>query len=298
MFESTLSPVLEITLLVLGILLVPSTIVITPGKRAKIIERLGKPLSEARMPGLSFKLPWPFDQVVGSVNLQLQEIGADVSVKTSDNAFMTLPVKVQYRASDNSTGAVRAHYELENPERQITSYVLNNARQTAASMSMVDLYQNRDAIEAQVQSALQVQFAQYGYSIENVLIDEPQPSQEVRDAFNRVIASEREREAATNIAEAKKIELVGVAAAEKESKRLQGEGIAEMREAIAKGMDHAMSTLREAGLTSEEALALLMDTNRLDTLSTAAAFGNMVLVDMKEKDDFAKTIAAVHSSRK
>lgn len=292
MIDFILSP--NFIYLVLFIIVAAMTIVITPGKHAKIVERLGRPLNEARMPGLSFKLPWPFDIVVGSVNLQLQEIGADVSVKTSDNAFMTLPVKVQYRASSEAAGAVRAYYELENPERQITSYVLNNARQTASSMTMVDLYQNRDAIEAQVQAALQEQFTQYGYSIVNVLIDEPQPSQEVRDAFNRVIASEREREAAANIAEAKKIELVGIASAEKESKRLQGEGIAEMREAIAKGMDEAMKTLKAAGLTPQEALALLMDTNRLDTLSTAAAEGNMILVDMKGSDDLAKMIAASH----
>lgn len=283
---------------VLLLILAATMIVITPGKRAKVIERLGRPLPAARMPGLSFKLPWPLDRVVASVNLQLQEIGADVSVKTSDNAFMTLPVKVQYRASSDTSGAVRAHYELENPEQQITSYVLNNARQTASSMTMIDLYQNRDSIEAQVQTALQEQFTQYGYAIVNVLIDEPQPSIEVREAFNRVIASEREREAAKNIAEARKIELVGVAGAEKESKRLQGEGIAEMREAIAKGMDEAMKTLKAAGLTPQEALMLLMDTNRLDTLSTVASEGNMILVDMKGSDDLAKMVVAVNSANK
>lgn len=282
---------------ILALILAATTVVITPGKRAKVIERLGKPLGAARMSGLSFKLPWPLDRVVASVNLQIQEIGADVSVKTADNAFMTLPVKVQYRAASDGAGAVRAHYELENPAQQITSYVLNNARQTASGMTMIDLYQNRDAIEAQVRSALQDQFTQYGYIIVNVLIDEPQPSIEVRDAFNRVIASEREREAATNIAEAKKIELIGVASAEKESKRLQGEGVAEMREAIAKGMDAAMHTLRSAGLDPQEALMLLMDTNRLDTLSTVAGEGHMVLVDMKGSDDLAKMVTAIEASR-
>lgn len=270
-------------------------VVITPGKRAKVIERLGRPLPSARMPGLSFKIPF-IDQVVATVNLQLQEIGENVSVKTADNAFMTLPVKVQYRASSDPAGAVRAHYELENPEQQMTSYVLNNARQTASSMKMVELYQNRDAIEHAVLDALQEQFAQYGYSIENVLVDEPQPSIEVRDSFNRVIASERDKEAAQNIADAKQIELVGVAKAEKESKQLQGEGIAQMREAIAKGMDEAMKTLTAAGLSEQEALMLLMDTNRLDTLGSAAAHGNMILVDMHQGDEMSKMITAVKAA--
>ncbi len=279
--------------------LIATMFVITPGKTAKVIERFGRPQERARLPGLSFKLPWPIDVYVGKVNLQLQEASADVSVKTADNAFMTLPVKVQYRADSDAAGAVRAHYELENSERQIISYVLNNVKTTVSDMDMADLYKNRDAIESQVQEALQERFSQYGYSIENVLIDEPQPSREVQEAFNRVIASKREKEAAQNIADAKRIELVGVAQAEKESKKLQGEGIAEMREAIAKGMDQAMKTLTSAGLTEQEALMLLMDTNRLDTLGSAAAHGNMVLVDMnKGGSELATTIAAVRAGNK
>ncbi len=284
-----------IVLTTLCLVVFATMIVVTPGKHAKVIERFGRPLDNARLPGLSLKLPWPIDTVVAAVNLQLQEIGADVSVKTKDNAFMTLPVKVQYRASSEAAGAVRAHYELENPEQQITSYVLNNARQTASGMTMIDLYQNRDAIEAQVQEALEEQFVQYGYSIENVLIDEPQPSQEVREAFNRVIASEREKEAAQNIADAKRIELVGVALAEKESKKLQGQGMREMRDEIAQGLEEAVNKLTGV-ITAEQAMALLMDTNRLDTLGSAAAHGNLVLVDMKGGDDLAKTIAAVRAS--
>lgn len=270
------------------------TFVMTPGKRAKIIERLGKPLNRARLPGLSVKIPL-FDQVVGMVNTQLQETGADVSIQTKDKAFMTLPVKVQYRASDDPEGAVRAHYELENPEQQIVSYVLNNVKSTASGMDMVELYRNRDAIETEVQDALQDQFAKYGYIIVNVLVDEPQPSKEVRDAFNRVIASERAKEAAQNIADAKKIELVGVAKAEKESKKLQGEGMASMREAIASGMKEAMETLTGSGMSTEQALELLMDTNRLDTLGAAAAHGNMILVDMQNGNQIANTAAVVRA---
>ncbi len=281
----------------LFIWIVTTSPIITPGKRAKVIERLGKPLKKARMAGFSLKLPWPFDRVVGVVNLQLQEVGADVSVKTADNAFMTLPVKVQYRASNDSAGAVRAFYELEDPRQQITSYVLNNARQTASGMTMNELYQNRDTIEVQVQGALQERFTQYGYTIENVLIDEPQPSIEVRDAFNRVIASEREKEAAQNIADAERIKLVGIARAEKESKKLQGEGIAEMRDAIARGLKEVIDEL--AGIIStEQALSLIMDTNRLDTLSTAAEHGNMLLVDMEGSSELAKTVAGMKAVEK
>lgn len=268
-------------------------IFIVKGKTAAILETFGKPHKSARLPGLHFKFPAPITLVVARVNLQLQEIEANVSVKTKDNAFMTLPVKVQYRVEIEMDGPIKAHYELEHPEQQITSYVLNNVRQTASGMEMVELYANRDVMEEQVQGALRERFAQFGYRIENVLVDEPQPSQEVRDAFNRVIASHRLKEAAENEAAAARIKLVGVAEAEAKSKALQGEGMAQMREAVAKGLENAMERMTKSGLSSQDAIRFLTDTNRFDTISNAATHGNVIIIDMKEGNTIAETVAAV-----
>ena len=265
------------------------------GKTGAILERFGKPHEEAKMPGLRIKLPYPIDRIVARVNLQQQEIGDNISVKTKDNAFLVLPVKVQYRASDDPVGTVKAHYELENPEQQISSYILNNVRGTASSMDMDELYGNRDQLEQQVQEALTERFAKYGYVIENVLVDQPQPSKEVADAFNRVIASKRLKEAAENEAEAAKVKLVGVAQAESESKKLQGEGMAKMRKAIADGLEESMEIVKKSGLTAQEAMSFLTETNRLDAITNAAAHGNMVIVDTRG-DKLPDTVAAVKAA--
>lgn len=282
-------------LILLLLVLLPSMIFVVKGKTAVILETFGRPHQTAVFPGLHAKLPWPITSIVARVNLQLQEIHADVSVKTSDNAFMTLPVKVQYKASDDGVGAVKAHYELESPERQITSYVLNNVRQTASGMEMTELYANRDAVESQVQTALSEQFARFGYIIENVLVDEPQPSPEVRDAFNKVIASKRLMEAARNEAEAARIKLVGAAQAEAESKKLQGEGMAQMRTAIARGLEEAMETMQKAGLDTNVAIQFLTDTNRLDTITSAATHGNTIIIDAGANKDLAGMAAMIES---
>lgn len=289
-------PFLIVLIVIVGFLL-PSIIYIVKGKTAVILETFGKPHKTAVFPGLRFKFPYPITTVVARVNLQLQEIHADVSVKTSDNAFMTLPVKVQYRASSDPVGAVKAHYELEQPERQIASYVLNNVRQTASSMEMTELYANRDMVENQVQNSLAERFFHFGFIIENVLVDEPQPSVEVRDAFNRVIASKRLMEAAHNEAEAERIKLVGAAKAEAESKKLQGEGMAQMRTAIAKGLEEAMETISRAGLSPEQAIHFLTDTNRIDAITNAASHGNTILLDVGTLDGGAKTAALVEALR-
>jgi len=274
----------------------PSCIYIVRGKTAAVLETFGKPHRAAVGPGLRVKFPWPITAIVARINVQLQQISSNVSVKTRDNAFMTVPVTVHYKAiSDTPEGPVKAHYELENPELQINSYILNNVRQTVSGMEMVDLYANRDSMESQVKELLSEKFKHYGYVIENVLVDEPQPSQEVEDSFNRVIASERLKEAASNEAEATRIKLVGEAQAEAESKKLQGQGMAEMREAVAKGLEESMNTMKNAGLTPGEAIAFLNETNRLDTITNASTHGNMVIMDASENKAFADTVAAVEA---
>jgi len=284
--------------LVVLIIVIWSVVYVVRGKTAAILETFGRPHVHAVLPGLRYKWPAPITRIVARVNLQLQEIHADVSIKTSDNAFMTLPVKVQYRASDDLVGAVKAHYELEAPEKQITSYVLNNVRQTASGMEMTELYANRDTVEAQVQNALSEQFARFGYIIENVLVDEPQPSVEVRDAFNKVIASKRLMEAARNEAEAERIKLVGAAQAEAESKKLQGQGMAEMRTAVALGLEEAMQTMKKAGLSPEAAIRFLTDTNRIDAITNAAAHGNTIIIDAGSGKEAVATAAMLEAIQK
>lgn len=290
---------ITIAWLVIGLTfaLLMTCFVIVHGKTAVILETFGKPHINALLPGFHFKGPWPITRVVGRVNLQTQEIASKVEIKTKDNVFMSLPVMVQLRASSQPQGAVRAFYELENPLAQIQSYVLNNVRQCASRMEMSELFSNRDLIESEVQNELSDRFSEFGFLIENVLVDQPQPSPEVELAFNKVIASQREKDAATNLAEAKKIELVGIAAAEAESKRLQGEGIAAMRKAIAEGMKEAMTTMKEAGLQPAEAVHMILEATRLDTLESASKSGNVILMDIDKssKDPMSDVVAAVQA---
>lgn len=273
-----------IAVLALVAYLLKSMIQIVPGKTAYIVETFGKPLSHALMPGLHIILPWPIQVVVGKLSLQLLEIRTNVAVKTSDNVFLGLPVSVQYRANDDAYNTVSAYYELSDPRDQISSFILNNVRQSAAKMTLEELFQNRDQLQHVVLEELTSRFNTYGYIIEAVLVDQPQPSGEVQESFNRVIASQRLLDAARNEGEASRIKLVKEAEAEAESKRLQGEGIANMRKAIAAGIEESMLTIKKAApnLTDAEIMGFLTDTNRLDTISGAATHGNLIVVDMQD----------------
>lgn len=289
-----------IAAIVLLAFVVKTMVRIVPGKTAFVVETFGKPRKTALMPGLNFILPWPIQSVVGRVRLQLHEIKTNVAVKTSDNVFLGLPVAVQYRADDHPAGTVKAYYELAEPKEQISSFILNNVRQSAAKMTLEELFQNRDKLQIVVLEELASRFSAYGYIIEAVLVDQPQPSAEVQESFNRVIASQRLLDAARNEGEATRIKLVKEAEAEAESKRLQGEGIANMRKAIAEGIEESMMTIKQAApkLSDAEILGFLTDTNRLDTISGAATHGNLILVDMQDTSAARQMVMATVGASK
>jgi regulator of protease activity HflC (stomatin/prohibitin superfamily) len=73
--------------------------------------------------------------------------------------------------------------------------------------------------------------------------------------------------AASNKGDAIKIQAIKEAEAEKERKRLQGEGIALEREAIAKGLKESIEIVKNAtGQNSREIMALLTLNQYLDTM--------------------------------
>lgn len=268
----------------LFVLWMATAVLVVKQKSAAVIEFFGRFYAVKRS-GLRLKFPWPFALerrgVHGErVNLRLRELKEVVSVKTLDNAFVSFPVAVQYRVMPDRVK--EAFYELDDAEGQIVSFVLNVVRTEGAKLSLEQLYTAKQEVENAVKRELAERMNTYGFEIVNVLVDEPQPSHEVQAAFNRVIAAQREKEAAANEAEAQRIRLVGIAEAEKTSKRLQGEGIAAQRVAIAEGYHEAMNQLKESMPNTGEdtILAMLMMTNHWDTIRDAASKeGNVIMVN-------------------
>lgn len=235
---------MEFILLILIIVLLAwflSGIIIVNQKTQVVVEVFGK-FASIKNSGLGYKYPSPIGRVAGRVNLKIQEVKDQVSVKTVDNAFLSFPVSVQFRVIENM--AKEAFYELEDPVEQITSYILNLIRSKAASMTMNDLYVNKDDINAEVEKELKGTIQKFGYEIIRVLVDEPQPSKDVADAFNRVISAQREKEAAQAQADALRVKLVGQAQAEAESLELKAQAYVNQRKVLAEGIGEAMERLR------------------------------------------------------
>ena len=72
--------------------------------------------------------------------------------------------------------------------------------------------------------------------------------------------------------------MVEKAKAEAESKRLQGQGIADQRREIAKGIEDSVGTLGSVGINSQEASALIVVTQHYDTLQSIGGETNSNLI--------------------
>jgi len=140
------------------------------------------------------------------------------------------------------------------------------------------LFEQRGDIERSVQEELLEQFAGYGFEIVNVLVDEPQPSSEVKEAYNAIITNQRLEEAAKHEAGAIRARLVGEAEAQAESKRLSAIAIADAARAIALGRADAIKTLSKGGVDEKEALAFLETIIRIDGIVDASKAGNLIFM--------------------
>ncbi len=241
---------------------------------AAIVERFGR-FNSVRQSGLHLKIPF-IDQIAKRLNLRIQQLDVIIDTKTLDNVFIRMKVSVQYQVIRNQVGD--AYYRLENPENQITSYVFDVVRAEVPKLKLDDVFVKKDDVAIAVKGELQEAMQSYGYDIIKALVTDIDPDEQVKHAMNRINAAEREKTAAEYESEAQKIRIVAVAKAEAESKKLQGQGIADQRREIAKGLEESVKMLNEAGISSQEASALIVVTQHYDTLHSIGANNRSNLV--------------------
>jgi|TARA_B110000914_G_scaffold164248_1_gene144748 regulator of protease activity HflC (stomatin/prohibitin superfamily) len=241
---------------------------------AVIIERFGKFLS-IRQSGLHFKIPL-IDRIAGRISLKIQQLDVLIETKTKDDVFVKLKVSVQFKVI--KLKAYDAFYKLDFPHDQITSYVFDVVRAEVPKMKLDGVFVKKDDIAIAVKTELNEAMMDYGYDIIKTLVTDIDPDSQVKEAMNRINASEREKIAAQFEGDAARILIVEKAKAEAESKRLQGQGIADQRREIARGLEESVEVLNKVGINSQEASALIVVTQHYDTLQSIGQETNSNLI--------------------
>ena len=261
-------------ILTLIIILVPLTFCIVKQQTAAVIERFGK-FTSIRHSGLQLKIP-VIDRIAGKLSLKIQQLDVVVETKTKDDVFVKLKVSVQFQVI--KTKVYDAFYKLDYPHDQITSYVFDVIRAEVPKMKLDDVFEKKNDIAIAVKSELNDAMIEYGYDIIKTLVTDIDPDAQVKNAMNRINAAEREKVAAQYEGDAARILIVEKAKAEAESKRLQGQGIADQRREIARGLEESVEVLNKVGINSQEASALIVVTQHYDTLQAVGADTNSNLI--------------------
>lgn len=256
--------IFAIVTVIVVILLLFGTFFLVKQQTSAIIERFGR-FHSVRNSGLQLKIPL-IDKIAGRINLKIQQLDVIVETKTKDDVFVRLKISVQFEVV--KLKVYDAFYKLENPSAQITSYVFDVVRAEVPKMKLDDVFERKDDIAIAVKKELNQAMTDYGYDMIKTLVTDIDPDEQVKDAMNRINASEREKVAAEFEAEAERIKIVAKASAEAESKRLQGQGIADQRREIARGLEESVDVLNRVGINSQEASALIVVTQHYDTLQS------------------------------
>jgi regulator of protease activity HflC (stomatin/prohibitin superfamily) len=263
-----------IPIIFFSLIILISAFFIVKQQTAAIIERFGK-FHSIRQSGLQIKIPL-VDRISGRLSLKIQQLDVIIETKTLDDVFVRLKVSVQYKVIKDKV--YDAFYKLDYPHDQITSYVFDVVRAEVPKMKLDDVFVKKDDIALAVKAELNEAMSGYGFDIIKTLVTDIDPDAQVKEAMNRINASEREKIAAQFEGDAARILIVEKAKAEAESKRLQGQGIADQRREIARGLEESVEVLNKVGINSQEASALIVVTQHYDTLQAIGQETNSNLI--------------------
>ena len=263
-----------IPIIFFGVIILISSFFVVKQQTAAIIERFGK-FQSIRQSGLQLKIPL-VDRIAGKLSLKIQQLDVIIETKTLDDVFVRLKVSVQYKVIREKV--YDAFYKLDYPHDQITSYVFDVVRAEVPKMKLDDVFVRKDDVAIAVKSELNDAMAEYGYDIIKTLVTDIDPDAQVKAAMNRINAADREKTAAQFEGDAARILIVEKAKAEAESKRLQGQGIADQRREIARGLEESVEVLNKVGINSQEASALIVVTQHYDTLQSIGQETNSNLI--------------------
>jgi regulator of protease activity HflC (stomatin/prohibitin superfamily) len=253
--------VFVVVVVAIGIFTMPFTV---KQQTSAIIERFGKFARSAR-PGLNFKLPF-IENVVQRVSLKVQQLIVEVETKTKDDVFVKLFVAVQYRVIEEH--AADSYYKLYNHVEQIKSFVLDVVRAQVPAMPLDEVFVKKDDVGKAVKKELDEAMRMYGFEIPNALVTDVVPDANVKAAMNEIQTQTRLQVAASAKGEASKILVVKNAEAEAESKKLQGQGIANERRAIIDGLRESVEAFKQKipGVEPQDVLQLVLLTQFFDVV--------------------------------
>ncbi|MFN9708652.1 MAG: SPFH domain-containing protein [Burkholderiales bacterium] len=235
---------IALILFAVAVVFIFQTFKIVPQQNAWVVERLGR-YDRTLTPGLKFVLPF-IERV--AYKHSLKEVPLDVPSQvciTKDNTQLQVDGIIYFQVTD----PMRASYGSSNYVVAITQLAQTLLRSVIGKMELDKTFEERDAINSAVVSALDDAASNWGVKVLRYEIKDLTPPKEILHAMQAQITAEREKRALIAASEGRKQEQINIATGEREAAiaRSDGQRLSDINQA----QGQAAAIVQVAEATSE-----------------------------------------------
>jgi regulator of protease activity HflC (stomatin/prohibitin superfamily) len=283
-----LSPSTTVALVVavVAAIFIFQTFKIVPQQHAWVVERLGK-FDRTLAPGLEFVIPF-VERV--AYKHSLKEVPLDVPSQvciTRDNTQLQVDGIIYFQVTD----PMRASYGSSNYVVAITQLAQTLLRSVIGKMELDRTFEERDAINAHIVTALDEAAQNWGVKVLRYEIKDLTPPAAILHAMQQQITAEREKRALIAASEGRKQEQINIATGEREAfiARSEGQRQAEINQAqgqaaaivavataTAEGLRQVAEAIRQPG--GEQAVQLKVAQQAVEAFAQLAQKNNTMIV--------------------
>jgi len=308
LFDFITSPLVWAAIIVL--FTIKKSVYFVPQNRGFVVYTMGK-YSQTMSAGLNFIIPF-VQAVVADRNLKEQSLDiSSQSAITKDNITLNIDGILFMKVVD----AAAATNNITDYKLSVIQLAMTTMRNAIGSLELDDCFQNRDAINAKILTAMTEATQPWGVMVTRYEIKDIEPPQTIREDMEKQMTAEREKrsviltaegvktsaiteaeglkQARVLDAEAAKAEQVLAAEASKESQILEAEGKSAAISLVADADARALETIGKAAATSEgaKAVTLTLAQDAIAAHKAIAGESTVVLSDGKTSDNISNTVA-------
>lgn len=246
------------------ILIVLGVKIVSP-RNALIVLRLW---STNRILREGINLTIPFIEWTKSQSLALMNLDVNVDGITEDNVKTTVWLNVIFKVKDDDQSITDSIFKINDPIKAIRAMVEEQLRAKIFTFWHDQIFWKRNEIGDEVKETLAKKLHEFGMELDSVQVKDIQLDATVMEAMNNVVSAKKNKLAFITEAEGRKQSDILNAEADKEVKKLLGEGMALQREAIAKWFSQSIDEIKnsDGNLSEKEILEFLLASSRIETL--------------------------------
>lgn len=255
---------------------IPSLQVATSNIKVETVTK--ESLSVTITVGIQYKINNENIELVKDDEIQLDNLSEKTNLFGNKNYGSYQNSNAIHSISNNPI--YKATYLTRSPVSQISQFINAYFRTISCNHTMKELFNSKNKLSNELEQILNREMNKFGYIICKALIIDIDPPDSVKQTMNLVLASQNKRDAMINDAEAQKAAAILHAEGLAETRKLEGIGLAQQRQALVDGLNHSVIGLcgEQAKLDPNELTSTIITMQYIDMLNAAATSGKNTFI--------------------